>query len=461
MRNSNSAAANPLAAAKDAFLCAGARLPKDAELEVYSSWGRGRSVEWSEGKCEDISQAHGGGVGVRVILSSQGDAGKQGYAFTTGFARESVEKAAENALASAKVLPADKFRKLARPSTKGNQVPKDISDPQAFSETLQNVMDRLKEREEDCLKRFKFLKSMIHGGLSEGVSHFAVVNGNGIEEEFSGTHTSLGAAFLAEKDGERQEGSFGLSRNFGKDISWDKVFDEAAARTIALLGGKPMPTGKTPVVFDPTVACEFLSLISGMVCADSVQKGKSPFKGRLSETIASGLVSVIDDGTLPGGLSTSPADDEGVPTQRTPVISKGKLNAFLYDTYTAAKDGVASTGNASRGGFKSSPSSGISNFFLEAGKTPRAEILKSTNGLYLYDVMGLHMADPISGDFSVGVMGARLENGEFKEGVRGVTLAGNLLDLMINIDAVGDDLTFFGSMGSPTFRVAGLTVSGA
>ena len=447
---------SPLAAAKDALRRACARLPKDAGLEVYSSWGRGRSVEWSEGKCEDLSEAHGGGVGLRVIKD-----GRQGYAFTTGFSGESVEKAADDALASAKVLPADEFRRLARPSPKGNQVPKDISDPQTFSQTLRDVMDRLREREDDCLKRNKLLRSMLHGGLSEGVSHSAVVNSNGIEEEFSGTHTSLGAAFLAEKDGERQEAGFGLSRRFGKDISWETVFDQAAARTIALLGGKPMPTGKTPVVFDPTVACEFLSLISGMVCADSVQKGKSPFKGRLGETIASGLISVIDDGTLEGGLATSPADDEGVPTRRTPVISNGKLNAFLYDTYTALKDGAASTGNASRGGFKSSPSSGTSNFFLEAGKTPRADILKTTNGLYLYDVMGLHMADPVSGDFSVGVMGARLENGEFKEGVRGVTLAGNLLDLLKNIDAVGQDLTFFGSMGSPTFRVAGLTISGA
>jgi len=305
------------------------------------------------------------------------------------------------------------------------------------------------------------LKSMLHGGFGEGVSHSALLNSHGIEEEFSGTHSSLGAAFLAEKDGERQEGSFGLSRRFGKDISWDRVFDEAAARTIALLGGKPMTTGKIPVVFDPTVACEFLSLISSMICADSVQKGKSPFKGRVGETVASSLISIIDDGTLEGGLATSPADDEGVPTQRTPVISKGKLNTFLYDTYSALKEGTLSTGNASRGGFKSSPSSGISNFFLEAGQTSREEILKTTTGLYLYDVMGLHMADPVSGEFSVGVMGARLENGEFKEGVRGVTLAGNLLDLLKNIDALGSDLTFFGSMGSPTFRVSGLTISGA
>ncbi|OGR85540.1 MAG: hypothetical protein A2901_03355 [Elusimicrobia bacterium RIFCSPLOWO2_01_FULL_54_10] len=452
---------NILSTAKDAFSWAIARLPKETELEVYASWGRGRSLEWSEGKPEDLSEAQGGGVGVRVISKSGGSSGQQGFAFTTGFEKAGVEKAAENAAASARVLPADVFRKLPRPSARRNSFPKEILDPDAFSETSAQVMERLKERETACLKRFKHLKSMLRGGFSEGLGRSAVVNSNGIEEEFAGSHSSLGASFLAEKNGERQEGGFGLSRVFARDISWDHVFDEAAARTLALLDGKPIPTGKTPVVFDPTVAGEFLSLISGMVCADSVQKGKSPFKGRLGETVASALVSIVDDGALEGGLASSPADDEGVPTRRTPVISAGKLNAFLYDTYTALKDKTSSTGNASRGGFKSSPSSGTSNFFLEAGKTPRADILKSTSGLYLYDVMGLHMADPISGDFSVAVMGARLEAGEFKEGVRGVTLAGNLLDLLKNIDAVGSDLTFFGSVGSPTFRVAGLTISGS
>ena len=137
-----------------------------------------------------------------------------------------------------------------------------------------------------------------------------------------------------------------------------------------------------------------------------------------------------------------------------------QVNLDSYDTYTALKDGTVSTGNACRAGFKSSPASGTSNFYIEKGSWPRQKLLNETTGLYLYEAMGLHMADPISGDFSVGAIGCWLEKGEFKSGVRGVTLAGNLLDLLKDIDAVSDDLTFFGSTGSPTFRVRELNVSG-
>ena len=127
----------------------------------------------------------------------------------------------------------------------------------------------------------------------------------------------------------------------------------------------------------------------------------------------------------------------------------------------ALKDQTESTGNAARAGFKSSPSPGTSNFYLCPGPTSRQKILNETTGLYLYDVMGLHMADPISGDFSVGAIGAWLDHGRFLHGVRGITIAGNLLDLMKNMDAVCDDLTFFGSVGSPTFRVRDLVISGS
>lgn len=443
--------------AKEAFGWAKTQVPAGSELEVYLASGTGRSVVWSEGKCEDMNQADGGGVGLRTILSG----GRQGFAFTTSFDRKRVEKAAERSAQVAGLAPEDPFRRLAqKPAEKptANDLP---MDPSAFKETVTEIQEKLKSGEAQILKRHPYIKSILRAGFSEGISETAIVSSNGIEESYEGTHSGLGVSCLAEKNGERQEGGFGLSARLKKDLNWDDIFETSARRTLALLGGKPIPSGKIPVVFDPTVACDFLSLISGAVCADSVQKGKSFFASRLNQKVASPLISVIDDGTKESGLATSPVDDEGVPTRRNSVIKDGKLERFLYDTYTALKDKTASTGNAGRAGFKSSPSSGTTNFYFEAGKTPRKELLSGTRGLYLYDVMGLHMADPISGDFSVGAIGAWLENGEFKDGVRGVTLAGNLLDFLGSIDAVCDDLQFFGSLGSPTFRVSEMTVSGA
>ncbi len=446
-----------LNAAREVFSWAKSQIPSGAELEIFMSEGRGRSVVWSEEKCEDTNQADGGGVGVRVILPG----GRQGFAFTTRLDKEGVEKTALRAVQVAKFVPEDPYRKFAQrrehPAANGNT----LVDESAFGQSVTAIQERLKAGEGRILKKYPFIKSILRAGFSEGTSETAIVSSSGIEESYSSTHSGLGVSCLSEKDGERQEGGFGLSVRFGKDLDWEKIFETSAQRTLALLGGKPIPSGKIPVVFDPTVACDFLSLISGAVCADSVQKGKSFFAGKLNQTVASGTVTVVDDGTLPNGLATAPVDDEGIPTQKTAVISNGTLSHFLYDTYASLKDKTASTGNASRAGFKSSPGSGTSNFYFAAGKIPRGKILKETKGLYLYDVMGLHMADPISGDFSVGAIGTWIENGEFKSGVRGITLAGNLLGLLKNIDAVGDDLQFFGSLGSPTIRVSEMTASGA
>ena len=455
--------------AEDAFQWASGELPPQCELEIFLSQGRARSVIWSEKKCEDISQAEGGGLGVRVILHENGSkqkgggpassAGRQGFAFTTSFFKDSVQKAAGEALDSARMLPQDEFRRLPRSLDEAKV--SDLFDLTAFSESVTGIQERLKEGEDRLLKKYPLLRSVLRAAFSEGESETAIVNSNGIEKSFSGTHSGLGVSCLAEKDGERQEGGFGLSKRFRKELDWESIFEKASERTHALLGGHPIPSGSVPVVFDPSIACEFLSLVGGMVCADSIQKGKSPFKGKLGEEVASKNVSVIDNGALEKGLASSPVDDEGVATQKTPVIVNGKLAHYLYDTYTALKDGARSTGNAGRAGFKSSPQAGTTNFYIDKGGFTRKELLAQTRGLYLYEAMGLHMADPISGDFSVGAIGAWLENGEFKSGVRGVTLAGNLLDLLKNIDAVSDDLTFFGSHGSPTFRVSQLSVSGA
>lgn len=445
---------------KELFLRAKKQLPSSCELEIFASIGRGRSLLWSEKKCEQVSEAEGGGIGIRVILNEDGLQGRQGYAFTTNFSKESIEKTAQQALQAAKSMPADAFRKLPLPADSAVSMNDSGVDAALFSESIPHLQESLKRGEEELLKKYPLLKSILRAGFAEGFSEVAIINSKGIEKNFVQSHCSLGVSCLAEKDGERQEGGFSQSKRLKSELKWEEVFEKAAQRAMALLGGKPIPSGTVPVVFDPSVGSEFLSLLSDAVCADSVQKGKSFLRGKLNEKVASEWVTLVDDGTLKNGLATSPVDDEGVPTQRTGTIERGKLIHYLYDSYTAEKDKTRSTGNACRAGFKSSPSPGPSNFYLQAGDLPREKLLRMTCGLYLYEVMGLHMADPISGDFSVGAIGAWLENGEFKTAVRGVTLAGNLLELLKNVDGVCDDLTFFGSVGSPTFRVRELMVSG-
>ncbi|MEG3070470.1 MAG: metallopeptidase TldD-related protein [Candidatus Syntrophopropionicum ammoniitolerans] len=192
-----------------------------------------------------------------------------------------------------------------------------------------------------------------------------------------------------------------------------------------------------------------MGIISSALTAEAVQKGRSLFAGKLGNRVAADVVTLIDDGTLEGGIGSAPFDGEGVPTGRTVLIDRGVLQQYLYNTYTAAKDGVHSTGNGVRGTFMT-PEVGVTNLFIEAGQTPVAELFQDVaSGLYVTEVMGMHTANPISGDFSVGVAGLLIENGEITAPVRGMAIGGNIIELFNNIDAVGDDLQFFGSRGCP------------
>jgi len=191
-----------------------------------------------------------------------------------------------------------------------------------------------------------------------------------------------------------------------------------------------------------------------------VQRGKSLLAGRLGKTVASPLVSFIDDPRLPEGLASSLFDDEGLPTSRKIMIERGVVREYFYDTVTAGREKKAGNACAGRGSYRGLPGPGSSNFFLAPGKQSRAAILGDTkDGILLLDVMGMHMADQISGEFSIGVSGLHVENGRVGGPIKNAMVSGNLLELLSSIDAVGDDLTFHGGMGAPTFRVAGLNVA--
>jgi PmbA protein len=202
-------------------------------------------------------------------------------------------------------------------------------------------------------------------------------------------------------------------------------------------------------------------LISALA-ADAVQKGKSLFTGKVGAQVAASTITLIDDGRLEGGIASSPVDAEGVPTSRTILIQDGILKGFLHNTYTAAKDNTMSTGNGMRSTFKSTPEVGPTNIFIHSGTMKESELIQEIKaGFYVTSVMGMHTANPISGDFSVGAAGIWVENGKMTKAIRGVAIAGNMLELLRNIDAAADNLRFFGGQGAPTLRIQGMSISGS
>jgi PmbA protein len=221
-----------------------------------------------------------------------------------------------------------------------------------------------------------------------------------------------------------------------------------------------------PVLLDPNAASSFLGVLASALTGEAVLKGRSLFAGKVSQSVASEIVDLVDDGRLLDGPAAEPFDGEGVPTRRTALIERGVLKGFLHNTYTATRMGNGSTGNARRAGFKSTPGVAPSNLFLPAGReTPEELMRRAGRALYVQDLIGVHSGtNPISGDFSVGVSGLLVDGGAFAQPVREAAVASTVVDMLRSIVALGSDLRFFpfgGAIGAPTVLVGEMTVAGA
>jgi PmbA protein len=252
------------------------------------------------------------------------------------------------------------------------------------------------------------------------------------------------------------------------DLDVESAAREGVTRAARLLGARKPATATVPVVFDPMVTSEFLDVVADMFSAEAVQKGRSLFADRLGDPVASALVSIVDDGRIPLGPSSSPIDDEGVPTGRTTLVDAGILRDFLRNTETAARDGESarSTGNAARSGYRSTPGVQPTNVYFDGDSSPAAELLgRAGTGLYVQQVSGIHSGvNAVSGEFSVGATGLWIRGGELAEPVRELTVSSTIVDMLRAIRALGDDRRFYATSGSAagcTLLLDGMTVAGS
>ena len=422
--------------------------------EAYISSTKELNIEVREGRVETMKLAEERGLGLRVIRQ-----GRTGFSFSTDLSPGGIEEAARQSLANSAKTAEDPYHRLPLPGASYPEL--EIFDPGIREATVEQKIEMAKSMEEAARAYDARVKIIESSTYQDGESLVTIVNSQGMRLSYKGSYCGIYIA-LAAGEGDDSQTGFALDFNLKYDqLRPEDVGSEAARRAVRMLGAVPVATRKAVVLLDPYVATGFLGLIGPALTGEAVQKGRSLFAGKVGARVASDKITIIDDGLLSGGIASAPFDGEGVPTSRTVLVEKGDLSGYLHNSYTAAKDGVQSTGNGVRSSFKGTPEVGVTNFYIEAGQIPVEQLIKDiSSGLYVTEVMGMHTANPISGDFSVGVSGLLIENGELTSPVRGMAMGGNIIELLENIDAVGNDLHFFIGKGSPTLRVAELTISG-
>jgi PmbA protein len=268
------------------------------------------------------------------------------------------------------------------------------------------------------------------------------------------------------KDGDKVGSGFAYFFTLDpKTIDLKTVAKEAAENALRELDAVQIESGAMRVMFDPEAATDMLETFSGIFSADAAQKGLSLLKGREGEMIAAECVTLMDNPHLEGSAASQPFDGEGVATKVKKVIENGKLTTLLHNLKTAHKQGVQTTGNASRS-YNSTVGIAPANFYFQPSEISSEEMLRKLgDGLVITQVAGLHAgANAVSGDFSLSAKGYMVRGGAKAEAVKQITVAGNFFTLLKDIEAVGSDLKFglpsSSQFGSPSIIVKSLAIAG-
>ncbi|MGH9414285.1 MAG: TldD/PmbA family protein [Terriglobales bacterium] len=424
--------------------------------ECVIRYGRELSVSVRMDEVESIKQAEGKALGIRVFKGQQA-----GVTHSSDLAWPAVSAMLDAALAIAEASSPDPAAGLPRPQDLG-QLAADLQlyDPTVLEVSADQALDLARRAERAALACDPRLTNCNGASFDAGEGTKILANSLGFLGEVRRSSCSLSVAPIAEHKGAKQRDYwYTVSRGPSGLEAPEQVGRIAAERTLRRLGARRAATGRYPVVFEPQTARTLLGHIFDAASGESIYREASFLTGALGREVAAPLFTLVDDGSLPGALGSSPFDAEGVPTRRTVIVGDGRLQSYLLNTYAARKLSLATTGNAARG-LAAAPGVSCGNLTLLPGaSTPEDIIAAVPQGLYVTELIGFGV-NTVTGDYSRGASGLWIENGQLAYPVEEITIAGNLKDILRNITAIGNDLEIRGAVNAPTLRVDGLTVAG-
>ena len=426
-------------------------------VEVIIREGSDFSASVRLQKLENLQQANYRRLGLRVF-----DGKRAAVSATSDFSTSSAGKLVSDALEMARAAGEDPWAGLPPPESYAPKIPDvQVCFPAASELPVEDKIGLASRCERAAFEADPRITNSEGAEFSDKLVHTLYCNSLGICSAYSKTTVSLSVTPLAESDGFKQRDYWLTTRlDLSRMEPPEQVGIEAAHRTLRRLGARKIKTCEVPIVLEPLAAAAVLKNISEAVSGTAIVRKASFLMGKLGARVASRLVTIRDDALLDGGPGSRPFDAEGIPSQSTVIVREGVLESYLLDSYSGRKLGFRSTGNSNREP-NGSPSVGPANFFLEGGSISPGEIIASVKrGLVVTELIGFG-ADIVSGNYSQGASGIWIENGQPAFPVEEVTIAGNLMDMMLGIEAVGDDLLALGEVFAPTVLIGKMIVSGS
>ena len=381
---------------------------------------------------------------------------------TSDFSLESLQRLLDDTLAMARATAEDPYGGLPEPELFSADLPDlDLWDPEAANLPIQDRIALAAAAESSALDFDPRITNSEGAEYGHEDARVIFANSHGFTGEYRGSSVVLSVSPIAGDSGGMQRDSWYSVQRRLRSLEAPKAIGRTAAqRALRRLGARKVPTQQVPVVFDPDMAASLLRTICGAVSGSAIYRSASFLTGKLGQQVATTDLTIVDDGRMAGKLGSRPFDGEGLPTRRTAIIRDGVLVSYLLDTYTGRKLGMASTGNASRS-LGQPPTVGPTNCHIAPGPYSPERIIRSVDrGLYVTEMIGFGV-NLVTGDYSRGAVGMWIENGELTYPVEEITIAGNLNDMLRQVEMIGDDLEWRGSVVAPTLKIAQMTIAGA
>ncbi len=428
--------------------------------EVYASGSDSFSVSVFGGEIDKYDVRNSFGVSFRGILN-----GKMVYSYSESLDESSIDMMIESAKQAADVIENKDVQFMHDGSGEY------LDGSGAFFAPLEEADEQEKikiamEMEKTARAYDERIKNVPYDSVSTASSHVTIKNTLGLDVSQKSNYFTAMVGTVAEENGKTyMDYDFAI----GHDISaldHSALAESAAKKTLSAIGAKPAPSGKYKAILRNDMVCDMFSTFADIFSAESAQKGRSLLAGKEGEIIAAKNLTLWDDPLREGSVVVSSFDAEGFPTYKKSLIEKGKLMTLLHNMKTAHKQGVKSTGNAYKAGYRGTIDVAPSILVLESGEKSFEQLLEAMqSGILITDLQGMHSgANTVSGDFSLGAKGFWVEGGKIISPVEQITIAGNFFELLKRIEDVGSDVykAFSGcALEMPSVLLSELSVAGS
>lgn len=432
---------------------------KFTDLEVFVVLDKSMEIGVFKGEIDKYSISESGGLSLRGIVD-----GKMGYSYTEKLDSSSIDMLIEEAYNNAIFIDTLDGDEIFAGSTEYDDINKYLDKLSTIP--VDDKIEFVKNMEKEVYALDKRVVAIQNCFYEEFEKERIIVNSKGVrlKDKING---ALAYISVVVKEGDDTKTGMGY-RVFSdlEEVNFKDMAKEAVEVALSMLGATQIKSGNYPTIIKNTVFADLLQGFSSIFSGDNAQKGVSLLKDKVGKEIASNLFTLVDNPLYKEGFASKAFDDEGTSTTFKKVIDKGVLTTLLHSWKTAKIDGIQSTGNGSRASYKSTLTISPSNFYVQRGESTFDELLKGIqNGLYIINLAGLHSGlNPVSGDFSLSAYGYEILDGKIKKAINQITIAGNLYEMLNNIEAIGDDLEFGfpgnSQFGSPSIKIRNLSIAG-